>query len=420
MSSHHHSYSAIRSSYPGTQSAHEAFAQAQAPIGDYPFPPMNNSYTHHTGHSYMNSYPSNITSFPACPTPPRDEKPTLEEISRVNGKNKKNRKPRTIYSSIQLQQLNRRFQRTQYLALPERAELAASLGLTQTQVKIWLQNKRSKNKKMQKAQEAVNGGGQVNGSQGVACGTGGGRRGRGGNQGQGQNQSQQQQQAQQQAQHQQQQQQQQQHQQQQHQQHQQQQQQAQVQQTLSNQQQSLDTQPGVGLSSGSPFIKGEGYIPQHSPEVPSESHTPLHSSLGPNPGSNGVNSNGPGAPVNSIASGPVLTRSPVLPVYSESPLNSSQTIARSSPGTIHSPSHTPNQWSSMGQITPKQEIGLGLGSSSSSSSSTSSSSVGGGSALGNTGHPPYPPPHPSMYSNSYVSPYSWYHHDPQSINPQLY
>lgn len=50
-----------------------------------------------------------------------------------NGKGKKMRKPRTIYSSLQLQQLNRRFQRTQYLALPERAELAASLGLTQTQ-----------------------------------------------------------------------------------------------------------------------------------------------------------------------------------------------------------------------------------------------------------------------------------------------
>lgn len=56
-----------------------------------------------------------------------------------NGKGKKMRKPRTIYSSLQLQQLNRRFQRTQYLALPERAELAASLGLTQTQVSFFFE-----------------------------------------------------------------------------------------------------------------------------------------------------------------------------------------------------------------------------------------------------------------------------------------
>lgn len=63
------------------------------------------------------------------------DKSQIEEL-RINGKGKKMRKPRTIYSSLQLQQLNRRFQRTQYLALPERAELAASLGLTQTQVGI--------------------------------------------------------------------------------------------------------------------------------------------------------------------------------------------------------------------------------------------------------------------------------------------
>lgn len=49
---------------------------------------------------------------------------------------KRIRKPRTIYTSLQLQQLNKRFLRTQYLALPERAELAAILGLTQTQVII--------------------------------------------------------------------------------------------------------------------------------------------------------------------------------------------------------------------------------------------------------------------------------------------
>ena len=59
-----------------------------------------------------------------------------ELITRVNGKGKKIRKPRSIYSSLQIQQLERRFQRTQYLALPERAELAASLGITQTQVRL--------------------------------------------------------------------------------------------------------------------------------------------------------------------------------------------------------------------------------------------------------------------------------------------
>lgn len=70
------------------------------------------------------------------PSPaPESEKNTVVEGGEVrfNGKGKKIRKPRTIYSSLQLQALNRRFQQTQYLALPERAELAASLGLTQTQ-----------------------------------------------------------------------------------------------------------------------------------------------------------------------------------------------------------------------------------------------------------------------------------------------
>ena len=66
---------------------------------------------------------------------------------RLNGKGKKIRKPRTIYSSFQLRELNKRFAKTQYLALPERADLAAYLGLTQTQVKIWFQNRRSKQKK---------------------------------------------------------------------------------------------------------------------------------------------------------------------------------------------------------------------------------------------------------------------------------
>ena len=79
----------------------------------------------------------------------REERERVEEKPRMHN-GKKVRNPRTIYSSGQIQQLEIRFQRTQYLALPERAELASALGLTQTQVKIWFQNRRSKYKKQAK------------------------------------------------------------------------------------------------------------------------------------------------------------------------------------------------------------------------------------------------------------------------------
>ncbi|CAF1062946.1 unnamed protein product [Rotaria sordida] len=109
------------------------------PISQEQFYSSNYSYPYNIPYSSL-TIDSNLVD---------DKSSHYDNPPKLTIKGKKIRKPRTIYSSMQLQVLNKRFQRTQYLALPERAELAASLGLTQTQVKIWFQNKRIKHEQQQ-------------------------------------------------------------------------------------------------------------------------------------------------------------------------------------------------------------------------------------------------------------------------------
>ncbi|CAB4055715.1 EN [Lepeophtheirus salmonis] len=57
------------------------------------------------------------------------------------------KRPRTAFSSEQLSRLRKEFDENRYLNEERRRALAAELGLNETQIKIWFQNKRAKLKK---------------------------------------------------------------------------------------------------------------------------------------------------------------------------------------------------------------------------------------------------------------------------------
>ncbi|XP_073408825.1 homeobox protein zampogna-like [Dendrobates tinctorius] len=57
------------------------------------------------------------------------------------------KRTRAAFSHAQVYELERRFSLQRYLSGPERADLAAALKLTETQIKIWFQNRRYKTKR---------------------------------------------------------------------------------------------------------------------------------------------------------------------------------------------------------------------------------------------------------------------------------
>ncbi|CAD5217025.1 unnamed protein product [Bursaphelenchus okinawaensis] len=108
----------------------------------------------------INIDPVNLsTATPSLPTlplttSPLTSPPTPSTPSDAN-KSSKRRRNRTAFTYEQLASLEHKFKSNRYLSLCERMKLAMSLNLSENQVKIWFQNRRTKWKKLNPGQSPL-------------------------------------------------------------------------------------------------------------------------------------------------------------------------------------------------------------------------------------------------------------------------
>ncbi|RVE44569.1 hypothetical protein evm_010784 [Chilo suppressalis] len=87
--------------------------------------------------------PTTVYRLPCAPSSPPQQAQAPRCDVTSSGKRKRSWS-RAVFSNLQRKGLERRFQIQKYITKPDRRQLAATLGLTDAQVKVWFQNRRMK------------------------------------------------------------------------------------------------------------------------------------------------------------------------------------------------------------------------------------------------------------------------------------